>query len=91
MQGLAVKSIRGDAILFYSLLPNGTVDPLSEHGSCTALKGEKYSATKWVRVLPYVTAFCSVLCSVATPAEVAAAEGMATARSFMLRNSPNVT
>ena len=49
VQGLAVKAIRGDAVLFYSLLPNGTVDPLSEHGSCATLKGQKYSATKWVR------------------------------------------
>ena len=49
LQGLAVKAIRGDAVLFYSLLPNGTVDPMSEHGSCSTLKGEKYSATKWVR------------------------------------------
>lgn len=44
-----MKAIRGDAVLFYSLLPNGTVDPLSEHGSCATLKGEKFSATKWVR------------------------------------------
>jgi len=49
VQGLSVKAIRGDAVLFYSLLPNGTVDLLSDHGSCATLKGEKYSATKWVR------------------------------------------
>ena len=81
VQGLAVKAIRGDAVLFYSLLPNGTVDPLSEHGSCTTLKGEKYSATKWVRADCWARlrrhAVC--LCRMQTPAEAAVTEGMATA------------
>ena len=36
--GLSVKSIRGDAVLFYSLLPNGTTDTMSEHGSCPTLR-----------------------------------------------------
>ena len=51
-QGLAVKAIRGDALLFYSLLPNGKTDPTSLHGSCPTTKGDKYSATKWVRASP---------------------------------------
>lgn len=37
-QGLSVKSIRGDAVLFYALHPNGTTDLNSEHGSCPTLK-----------------------------------------------------
>ena len=49
-QGLAVKAIRGDALLFYSLLPNGKTDPTSLHGSCPTTKGEKWSATKWIHV-----------------------------------------
>lgn len=38
MQGLSVKATRGNAVLFYSMHPNGTVDPHSEHGSCPTLK-----------------------------------------------------
>ena len=49
VQGLAVKATRGNALLFYSLLPNGESDPSSLHGSCPTTKGDKYSATKWVR------------------------------------------
>jgi hypothetical protein len=37
-KGMAVKAIKGDAILFYSLLPNGKIDQSSEHGSCPTLK-----------------------------------------------------
>lgn len=38
LQGLSVKSVRGDAVLFYALHPNGTTDLTSEHGSCPTLK-----------------------------------------------------
>ncbi len=38
VQGLSVKSTRGDAVLFYALHPNGTTDLASEHGSCPTLK-----------------------------------------------------
>ena len=51
VQGLGVKAVRGNALLFYSLKPNGEPDPNSLHGSCPTLKGDKFSATKWV--LPY--------------------------------------
>ncbi|KAL2499610.1 putative prolyl 4-hydroxylase 9 [Abeliophyllum distichum] len=47
--GLKVKPRKGDGLLFYSLFPNGTIDPLSLHGSCPVIKGEKWVATKWVR------------------------------------------
>ena len=30
--------MRGDALLFYSLKPNGEEDPTSMHGSCPTLK-----------------------------------------------------
>lgn len=49
-KGLAVKATRGDALLFYSLKPNGEPDETSMHGSCPTLKGEKWSATKWLHV-----------------------------------------
>lgn len=48
--GLAVKAKRGNALLFYSLKPDGTDDFKSTHGSCPTLKGTKYSATKWIHV-----------------------------------------
>uniref|UniRef100_M1AZV5 Prolyl 4-hydroxylase n=3 Tax=Solanum TaxID=4107 RepID=M1AZV5_SOLTU len=47
--GLKVKPRRGDGLLFYSLLPNGTIDLTSLHGSCPVIRGEKWVATKWIR------------------------------------------
>ncbi|XP_062101851.1 probable prolyl 4-hydroxylase 9 [Humulus lupulus] len=47
--GLKVKPRKGDGLLFYSLFPNGTIDPTSLHGSCPVTKGEKWVATKWIR------------------------------------------
>ncbi|CAA0841024.1 Probable prolyl 4-hydroxylase 9 [Striga hermonthica] len=47
--GLKVKPRMGDGLLFYSLFPNGTIDPTSLHGSCPVIKGEKWVATKWIR------------------------------------------
>ncbi|XP_019185786.1 PREDICTED: probable prolyl 4-hydroxylase 7 [Ipomoea nil] len=48
--GYAVKPYKGDALLFFSLHLNATTDPLSLHGSCPVLEGEKWSATKWIHV-----------------------------------------
>ncbi|KAK7250940.1 hypothetical protein RIF29_33733 [Crotalaria pallida] len=47
--GLRVRPRQGDGLLFYSLFPNGTIDPTSLHGSCPVIKGEKWVATKWIR------------------------------------------
>eukprot|EP00250_Pteridium_aquilinum_P015256 c22478_g1_i2 orf=577-1461(+) len=47
--GLKVKPRQGDALLFYSMFPNGTFDKTSLHGSCPVIKGEKWVATKWIR------------------------------------------
>jgi hypothetical protein len=47
-EGLAVKPVAGDALLFYGLLPDGTKDWNSLHGSCPTLAGHKWSATKWI-------------------------------------------
>jgi hypothetical protein len=38
-QGLSVKAVKGDALMFYSLTPDGKVDQSSLHGSCPTLKG----------------------------------------------------
>ncbi|KAF6256843.1 hypothetical protein COO60DRAFT_1471072 [Scenedesmus sp. NREL 46B-D3] len=53
LKGLANKPKRGDALMFYSLTPDGKKDPSSLHGSCPTLKGDKWSATKWIHVAPY--------------------------------------
>lgn len=47
--GLKVKPRQGDALLFYSIHPNGTFDKTALHGSCPVIKGEKWVATKWIR------------------------------------------
>lgn len=49
-KGLAVKTTRGDALLFFGLKPDGETDASSLHGSCPTTKGEKWSATKWMHV-----------------------------------------
>jgi prolyl 4-hydroxylase len=33
-RGIAVKAITGNAIIFYSMLPNGGLDERSMHGGC---------------------------------------------------------
>ncbi|KAH7435237.1 hypothetical protein KP509_06G055500 [Ceratopteris richardii] len=49
-KGLAVKPVKGDALLFFSLSPDVTPDTMSLHGSCPVIEGEKWSATKWIHV-----------------------------------------
>jgi len=44
----SVKPKRGDALLFYSQLPDGTLDERSLHGGCPVLSGEKWAANVWV-------------------------------------------
>ncbi|XP_058767337.1 probable prolyl 4-hydroxylase 10 [Vicia villosa] len=54
-EGLSVKPKMGDAILFWSMKPNTTLDPLSLHGACPVIKGDKWSSAKWMRVDEYRT------------------------------------
>ncbi|KAM3710916.1 hypothetical protein ACJW30_01G068800 [Castanea mollissima] len=49
-KGLSVKPNMGDALLFWSMSPNGKLDPLSLHGACPVIRGDKWSSTKWMRV-----------------------------------------
>lgn len=44
-RGLAVKPTKGNAVLFYSLLPNGFLDERSLHGGCKP-RGEA-DVVKW--------------------------------------------
>ncbi|XP_006650749.1 probable prolyl 4-hydroxylase 4 [Oryza brachyantha] len=52
-KGLAVKAVKGDSVLFFNLQADGTPDPLSLHGSCPVIEGEKWSAPKWIHVRSY--------------------------------------
>ncbi|WOL07200.1 putative prolyl 4-hydroxylase 3 [Canna indica] len=52
-KGLSVKPKMGDALLFWSMKPDATLDPYSLHGGCPVTEGNKWSATKWMRVHEY--------------------------------------
>ena len=49
---LRVKPVKGTAVLFFTLRPNGEVDPLSLHGSCAVNKGQKWIAQQWIHEEP---------------------------------------
>ncbi len=51
MKSLAVRPKKGDAVLFWSLRTDGSLDRGSMHGSCPVLKGTKWAATKWCVVV----------------------------------------
>ncbi|CAI5484045.1 unnamed protein product [Closterium sp. Yama58-4] len=50
---LAVKPSKGDALLFYSMHPDGTPDPSSLHYACPVEEGVKWSAPKWIHVADF--------------------------------------
>ncbi|GLT82582.1 hypothetical protein SLE2022_009450 [Rubroshorea leprosula] len=52
-KGLSVKPKMGDALLFWSMKPDASLDPSSLHGGCPVIKGNKWSSTKWMRVNEY--------------------------------------
>lgn len=52
-RGLAVKPRMGDALLFWSMRPDATLDPSSLHGGCPVISGNKWSSTKWMHVEEY--------------------------------------
>lgn len=52
-RGLSVKPKMGDALLFWSMRPDATLDPSSLHGGCPVIKGNKWSCTKWMHVGEY--------------------------------------
>ncbi|EQC27947.1 hypothetical protein SDRG_14225 [Saprolegnia diclina VS20] len=47
-EGLLVAPKKGKVIVFYSMLPDGSLDPVSLHGGCPVHDGVKYSGNKWV-------------------------------------------
>ncbi|XP_045787205.1 probable prolyl 4-hydroxylase 10 [Trifolium pratense] len=54
-QGLSVKPKMGDAILFWSMKPDATLDRASLHGACPVIKGDKWSCAKWMRMGEHIT------------------------------------
>jgi hypothetical protein len=46
--GLVVAPKRGDALLFYSQTSYGKLDPMSYHGGCPVIKGEKWASNVWI-------------------------------------------
>ena len=47
--GLLATPKKGKAMLFYSFLPDGNLDDLSQHAAKPVSKGEKYLINLWVR------------------------------------------
>jgi prolyl 4-hydroxylase len=47
-----LRCATGDAVLFWSVHPDLSLDPDSVHGSNKVKKGVKYAATKWIRANP---------------------------------------
>lgn len=52
-RGIPVKSVRGDAILFFSMTSDGALDSGSLHGACPVVAGQKWTAVKWIRVAEF--------------------------------------
>ena len=51
--GVPVRSVRGDAVLFWSLTEEYSLDAGSLHGACPVVAGEKWTAVKWIRVAKF--------------------------------------
>jgi len=47
--GIKYRPRAGDALLFWSMHPDGSKDKHSLHGGCPVVKGVKWTATKWIR------------------------------------------
>ncbi|KAL5778275.1 hypothetical protein ACOSP7_011201 [Xanthoceras sorbifolium] len=53
-QGLSIKPKRGNALLFWSMRPDATIDTSSLHGGCPVIRGNKWSSTKWMHLHEYI-------------------------------------
>ncbi|GLJ21423.1 hypothetical protein SUGI_0394510 [Cryptomeria japonica] len=51
--GVSVRPRMGDALLFWSMKPDASLDPSSLHAGCPVIQGDKWSATKWMHVGEY--------------------------------------
>ena len=50
---VAVKPKHGDALLFFSLKSDLTMDDAALHRGCPVIKGVKWTATKWIHTAPF--------------------------------------
>eukprot|EP00884_Botryococcus_braunii_P014959 jgi/Botrbrau1/23464/Bobra.106_1s0019.1 len=50
---VAVPPKKGDALLFWSLKPDGDLDPYALHAGCPVVDGIKWTATVWIHVNPF--------------------------------------
>ncbi|CAA6656024.1 unnamed protein product [Spirodela intermedia] len=48
-----LSECEGDALLFWSMRPDASLDPASLHGACPVIKGNKWSCTKWMHIHEY--------------------------------------
>ena len=47
--GLKLKGRKGDAVVFRNALPDGTIDPLTEHAGLPVTAGVKFLYSRWIR------------------------------------------
>jgi prolyl 4-hydroxylase len=52
--GLKVKGRKGDLLLFRNTLPDGAVDPMSEHAGQPIVSGTKFIASRWIHERKFV-------------------------------------
>ena len=52
--GLCFKGRKGDALLFWNVLPNGEADPAAQHAGLPVRRGTKAIASRWIRARPFV-------------------------------------
>lgn len=52
-RGIPVKSVKGDAVLFFSLTETGELDRGALHGACPVIEGQKWTAVKWIRIAEF--------------------------------------
>jgi len=50
---VAARARAGDALVFWSVMPNNEIDPASMHAGCPVIKGEKWTGTKWIHAEPF--------------------------------------
>ena len=52
--GLTVAARAHDALLFFDLQPDGSLEPMSRHAGLPVVRGSKFVGTKWLHVLDYI-------------------------------------
>ena len=50
---LFITTSQGDALLFYSMNPDGTQDPYAMHTGCPVVSGLKWTGTIWIHPEPF--------------------------------------